>query len=110
MTNDFNDNEQEFMYLDLQEDEDNNIVELTDENGEVTRFEYLATIELDDNEYVLLSTLDDNTEDEGDYAEVVILKIEQDENGEDVFVTCDDPDEAQEVFDLFEQMLEDEEN
>ena len=61
-------------------EEEDNIVELTDDDGVVSKFEYLATVPYDGDEYVALLVLDeDGNEPEGDDGEVIILKIEQDE-------------------------------
>ena len=60
-----------------------NIVILNDENGNEVKFEFLDLVELDNEEYVVLLPInDDGEEDEG---EVVILKIEdnEDENSEE---------------------------
>lgn len=83
-------------------EEEDNIVELTDDDGVVSKFEYLATIPFDGEDYVILQVLDeDGQEPEGDDGEVIILKIEQDENGEDIYVSVDDDDVAQKVFEMF---------
>lgn len=91
-----------------QEDEEfDNIIELTDEDGVTTEFEYQATIELDGEEYVVLMAPEEEDEDE-DEGSVVIMKIEE-ENGEDVYVTVEDDEVAQKVFDLFLEYLDEEE-
>ncbi len=105
MTEDFNSGD---VYFDLPDNEDD-IIELTDEEGNTEQFHYIATIPYDNDEYVLLTNASDDDDDE-DYAEVVVLKIEQDENGEDIYVSCDDDSVSQAVFDLFQQMLDDGEN
>ena len=89
-----------------EEEEFDNIVELTDEDGVTTAFEYQATIEMDGEEYVvLMAPEEDEDEEEGT---VVIMKIEEEE-GEDVYVSVDDNDVAQKVFDLFLEYLDEEE-
>ena len=81
-------------------------MELTDEDGVTTAFEYQATIEMDGEEYVvLMAPEEDEDEEEGT---VVIMKIEEEE-GEDVYVSVDDNDVAQKVFDLFLEYLDEEE-
>ena len=75
------------------EPEEDDIVELIDENGEKTLFEHLATLEYKGESYLALC---DPEADEDDL-EVFILKIEQDENGEDVYTVPDD-DTADAVF------------
>ncbi|MBQ9196239.1 MAG: DUF1292 domain-containing protein [Clostridia bacterium] len=83
-------------------EEEDNIVELTDEDGVVSKFEYLTTVSHEGDEYVVLMVLDEEgNEPEGDDGEVVILQIEQDENGEDIYVSVDDDDVSQAVFDKF---------
>ncbi|MDO5023140.1 MAG: DUF1292 domain-containing protein [Eubacteriales bacterium] len=105
MTEDFNNNND--VYFDFSDDEED-IIELTDEDGIVERFQYIATIPYEGEEYVLLTNAMDEEQDDEDYAEVVVLKIEQDENGEDIYVSCDEEDTRQAVFDLFQQLLEEE--
>ena len=90
-------------------EEEDNIVELTDDDGVDSKFEYLATVPYDGDEYVALLVLDeDGNEPEGDDGEVIILKIEQDENGEDIYVSVDDDDVAQKVFEMFIAALDEE--
>lgn len=89
-------------------DMESDIVELTDEDGVTTAFEYQATIEMDGAEYVVLMELENDDEDEDEGA-VVIMKIEQDEKGEDYYVSLDDEETQQKVFDLFLEYLDEEE-
>ena len=91
-------------------EEEDNIVELTDDDGVVSKFEYLATVPYEGDEYVALLVLDEdgNELDEED-SEVIILKIEQDENGEDIYVSVDDDELSQKIFDLFIASLDEEE-
>ena len=50
-------------------EEEDNIVELTDDDGVVSKFEYLATVPYDGDEYVALLVLDeDGNEPKGDDA------------------------------------------
>ena len=66
---------------------EDNIIELTDEDGVATKFEYLTTIEHNDNLYVVLMVLEDEADEANeDEGEVLILEIAKDENGEDVYV------------------------
>ena len=86
----------------IENEENNDLVELIDENGEHTVFEHLATLEYDGESYIALC---DPEADEDDL-EVFILKIEQDENGEDIYNVPDD-DIADAVFEKFLQLTED---
>ena len=85
------------------------IIELTDEDGVTSQFEYLTTIEHEDELYVVLMLLTDEEQDD-DEGEVLILKIETDEaTGEDVYVSIDDDAVSEAVFEKFVQMMEEEE-
>ncbi len=93
--------------IEEEDEEFDNIIELTDEDGVTTEFEYQATIELDGEEYVVLMAPEEEDDDEEE-GSVVIMKIEE-ENGEDVYVTVEDDEVAQKVFDLFLEYLDEEE-
>ena len=82
--------------------EEDDLVELLDENGETTVFEHLATLEYEGESYIALC----DPESEEDNLEVFILKIEQDENGEDVYNVPDD-EVADAVFEKLVEMTED---
>ena len=81
------------------------IIELTDEDGTVTRFEYMTTIDYEGDLYVALMLAEDEEEDDEE-GNVVILKIEQDENGEDVYVSIEDDSLADAVFQKFLEMVD----
>lgn len=86
--------------------ERDDIVVLVDENDEEVEFEYLDTVEFDDNEYVVLLPMYDQEEEEREIDEVVILKIEHGE--EDSFVSIDDDNELAAVFEEFRSRMESE--
>ena len=90
------------------DDERDDIVVLVDENGDEVEFEHIDTIEMNDNEYVILAPLEEETDEEGEEEEVIILKIEHNEDGEDSFVTIEDDDELEEVFSEFQSRMEEE--
>ncbi|MBQ3230276.1 MAG: DUF1292 domain-containing protein [Clostridia bacterium] len=82
--------------------EKENIFTLTDEEGNESEFELIGELNLDDNVYLALMPLDSDGE------EYVILKIETDENGDELLVTIDDDDEFDRVADAFEDTFMDE--
>ena len=84
--------------------EDDEIYTLTDEEGKEQDFQLLGTCEIEGVEYLALVPVDDG----GEPAEYVILKVEKDENGEEMLVTIDDDEEFDRVADLFEDNLFDE--
>lgn len=84
------------------------IIELTDEDGVTTQFEYLTTIDHEGELYVVLMAAED-AESDSDEGEVIILKIEQDpETGEDIYVSVEDDDISQAVFEKFVAMMDEE--
>ncbi|MCX8129308.1 MAG: DUF1292 domain-containing protein [Clostridia bacterium] len=87
-------------------EERDDLVVLVDENGDEVEFEHIDTIEMNGNEYVILIPF--TTEEEQDSDEVVILKIEHGEEGEDSFVSVEDEEELNQVFEEFKQRMEDE--
>ena len=83
------------------------IIELTDDDGNVTRFEYMTTIDYEGELYVALMLADEGeTEDEEEEGNVVILKIEKDENDEDIYVSIEDEALADAVFQKFLEMVD----
>lgn len=81
---------------------------LTDEEGNEQEFEILDTLETDDGRYVAFLPVPEEGEEEPD--EVVILRVEPDENGEELLATIDDDEELQHVYELFMQRMEEEED
>ena len=67
------------------------IVELVDEDGKNVRFEFLMMLEHGGNDYILLTPAEEI--DGVDEDEVVILKVDTDENGEDEDPDADDSDD-----------------
>jgi uncharacterized protein YrzB (UPF0473 family) len=77
------------------------------ENGDETEFEYLDMVELNGQTYVALTPVHENPEDLVDYdGELIILRSEKDENGEELLVSIEDEDEFDNVLDEFEKILE----
>ncbi len=81
-------------------DEDEGIIELEDEEGNITRFEFVDRAELDGVAYYALIPADYDENDET--AEFVVLK-EQIVNGEAMLATVDDDDEYNRVGEMFLQ-------
>ena len=91
-----------------EEDLPEGIIELTDEDGVTTQFEYLTTIDHEGKLYVVLMVAQDEEQDDEE-GEVLILKIEKDpETDEDIYVSVDDDAISQAVFDKFMEMVEEE--
>lgn len=101
----------------MNEDENNNneseeldnIIVLNDENGEEVPFEFLDLIELDGEEYVVLLPVEED--DEEDPGEVVILKVEDtDSEEEESYVSVEDEEILNKVFETFKEKFKDEFN
>lgn len=82
-------------------DEDEGIIELEDEDGNVTRFEFVDRAEMNGTVYYALIPEEDDENDEG-AAEFVVLK-EAIIEGEAMLATVDDDDEYQKVGEMFLQ-------
>jgi uncharacterized protein YrzB (UPF0473 family) len=91
-------------------EERDDVVVLVDENGEETEFEHLDSFELNGNEYVVLIPLfgEEFEEAEEDEEGVVILRVENDADGEDSFVSIDNEEELEAAFEEFKLRMEDE--
>ncbi|MDR3051930.1 MAG: Holliday junction resolvase RuvX [Oscillospiraceae bacterium] len=88
----------------VQDGQEDNVVELVDEQGETVRFAHLMTLEHKGESYVILTALENTSDSQED--EVFILRIDQDDQGEDCYVTVDDEDVMQAVFDEFVAICE----
>lgn len=74
------------------------LIQLRDENGNEVNFEHLMTMEHEGSYYVVLEATEDT--DDCKEGEAIILKIIQDdESGEDIYVTIEDEAEFNAVFD-----------
>ena len=90
-------------------DELDNILTLNDENGNAVDFEFLDLIEYEGEEYVVLLPVEDEESEEP--GEVVILKLEDTESeNEESYVSVEDEEVLNKVFEIFKEKFEDEFN
>lgn len=88
----------------MENEELDNIVVLNDEEGNEVEFEFLDLIEFEGEEYVILLPVEDDEE-----GEVVILKVEDTESeDEESYISVDDEEVLQKVFDIFKEKFKDE--
>jgi uncharacterized protein YrzB (UPF0473 family) len=87
-------------------DEDRDIVVLYDEEDNECRFEVLAVLDVDDGRYAILMPESGEEEEE----EAYVLRIEQDENGEDILVGIDDDEELDTVVEAYEELARQQDN
>ena len=92
----------------LDGEELDNIIVLNDEDGNEVKFEFLDLMEYEGEEYIILLP----TEEGEDNDEVVILKVEDVEDDPDMetYVSIDDEDTLNAVFEMFKEKFKDEFN
>ena len=83
-------------------DELDNKIVLNDEDGNEVEFEFLDVVGVDGNENVVLLPVE-----EADKGEVVIFRIEG-EGDDESYVSLEDEEEAEKVFQVFKEKTKDE--
>lgn len=84
------------------------IVSVIDEDGQEHTFEELDRIETDDGRYIaLLPVYDDSQDIIDDDGEIIILQVEEEENGETYLCPIEDQKKFDEIGKLFEERLAD---
>lgn len=91
----------------MSEEYGNDLVTITDDDGNEYVLEHLHTLEYKNTFYMafLPTDLEENDDDYG----IIILKVIE-ENGEEILGSIDDQDELELVYDLFSEVLFDDEN
>ena len=85
----------------LLEEEQDNLITLTDENGQETTFEYMDSIEYGGKEYlVLLPTDEEDTS-------VVILEVEPVDEENENYLSVEDDDILNAVYSIFKDRFKD---
>ena len=85
----------------LEEEELDNILTLTDENGEDAEFEYLDTINYEGKEYIVLLPADENDN------EVLILEVEPVDEETENYLTVTDETILDTVYGIFKERYKD---
>lgn len=90
----------------MSEEYGNDLVTITDDEGNEYVLEHLHTLEYKDTFYMafLPTDLDEDDEDYG----LIILKVIE-ENGEEILGSVDEQDELEQVYELFAEVLFDDE-
>ena len=81
---------------------------LTDEEGNEVEFELIDSVEYQGVTYYAMIPADAEGDSEDGFREYVILKMEKDEDGEDMLVTLDDDEEFDNVADIFDDRFSEE--
>ena len=90
------------------EDYNPDIVSLTDDSGKEFTFEVLDAIETDMGRYLAMLPIYDDPKDQlNDSGELVIVKVGEEEDGDEYYYEIEDDDEYETVADAFVERLED---
>ena len=92
----------------IEGEEVDNIVILNDEEGNEVQFEFLDLIEYNEEEYVILLPVEDEISEEP--GEVGILKVESTSEDEESYVSVEDEEVLNNVFEIFKEKFKDEFN
>ena len=83
------------------QEEESNILMLTDENGEDVEFEYLACIQYEGKEYLVLMPAEE------DSSEIVILQVEPVDEENENYLSVSDEATLNAVYDIFKERYKD---
>lgn len=81
----------------------NDFIVLTDEDGNEVELEHMDTLEYNNEIYMAFIPAEMSLEES---CELIIMKVEEQEDGEEMLVTLDDEDELDEMFQIFSERLE----
>lgn len=78
------------------------IIEMVDEDGGVYEFEHLMTFAVDDEYFLAFAPV----EDMGEFStnDVLIMRIGEDEDGEEVYLPIESNEELEVLFEIFKQI------
>ncbi|NFS07301.1 DUF1292 domain-containing protein [Clostridium botulinum] len=83
---------------------DNNVntITLTDEEGKETEFEVITKLDIEDKEYVVVVPKDEEVD------EAIALRIDNNDNGEEVLVPVEEDEEFNMVAEAYELLFSEE--
>jgi len=81
------------------DDKDFGTIFLYDENGDEVEFEVITKLDIEDKEYVIVTPIDEDTDD------AIALRIEKDEEGNEVLVTVEDDAEFEMIEEAYETLF-----
>lgn len=87
----------------MSEEYGNDFIVLTDEDGREIELEHLDTVEYNGQTYMAFLPTEMSLD---DAYELIIMKVELEDDGEEMLVTLDDEDEEAEMFQIFSERLE----
>ena len=98
----------------MSKQEEEEFVTLTDEQGKEHQFAVIDVIDVEGQSYAVLlpadspALSDDESLDEDEIDEAIILRIDKDESGEDILVDIEDDEEWERVTEAWEELLDQE--
>lgn len=78
-----------------------NVIVLTDEDGIEREFEVVTKLEIEENEYFIVAPTDDED------ADAIALKVEKNDNGEEVLVVVEDDEEFEMIQEAYDTLMSD---
>ena len=81
------------------QEEESNILSLTDENGQEVEFEYLDCIEYEGKEYLVLLPMEDD--------QIVILEVEPVDEENENYIAVESEDILDAVYEIFKERYKD---
>ena len=85
----------------LLQEEETNILSLTDENGEEVEFEYLDSVEYEGKEYLVLMPADEESN------EIIILEVEPVDEETENYLSVGDENVLNAVYSIFKERYKD---
>ena len=85
----------------MQEQEQSNILTLTDENGVDVDFEYLDSVDLEGKEYLVMMPAEEESN------EIVILEVEPIDEENENYLSVSDENILNRVYDIFKERYQD---
>ena len=83
------------------QEEESNILVLTDENGEDVEFEYLDSVEYEGKEYLILMPADENS------SEIIILEVQPVDEENENYLSVSDEKILNTVYGIFKERYKD---
>ncbi|NEZ45973.1 DUF1292 domain-containing protein [Clostridium niameyense] len=77
-------------------------ITLTDEEGKETEFEVITKLDIEENEYVIVVPKNEEVD------EAIALKIDKNQEGENLFIPVDDEEEFNMVAEAYELLFSEE--
>lgn len=95
--------------MNLEESFEPQIIQTQDENGEVHNFELIDILTIDEQDYGMMIYLENEENPESEDQEVVVMRINKDENDNYMFEAIESEEEFNKVVNMLEEIAPEEE-